>query len=182
MTYIGPIRVMLHKKINREGAVRDPALLASILLEQGSACCGPWTKRYLFLCILWAENGFCICKLVEKNQNKNILWHGKLYEIKILLSIKFQGRTQLHPFASISFVAVFAFYKLSGCNRHCSCKAENTLWPFAGKVYGLLSRGIWTWTLKRIKLLVQEFKVLYAVSTFGYWLSMFITIFSEMDR
>ena len=25
-----------------------------------------------------------------------------------------------------------------------------------------------TWTLKRIKLLVQEFKVLYAVSTFGY--------------
>lgn len=37
MTYIGPIRVMLHEKINREGAVRNPALLASILLEQGSA-------------------------------------------------------------------------------------------------------------------------------------------------
>ena len=46
MTYIGPIGVMLHKKINREGAVRDPALLASILLEQGSLCCGPWTTSF----------------------------------------------------------------------------------------------------------------------------------------
>lgn len=111
---------------------------------------------------------FAFVNWLKKNRNKNILWHGKLYEIKILLSIKFWERTQLPPFASISFVAVFAFYKLSGCNRHCSCKAENTLWPFAGKVYGLLSGGIWTWTLKRIKLLLQEFKVLYAVSTFGY--------------
>lgn len=28
--------------------------------------------------------------------------------------------------------------------------------------------GIWTWTLKRIKLVAQEFSVLYAVGTFGY--------------
>ena len=66
MAYTGLVGVMLHKKLNREGAVRDPALLASVLLEQGSANCGPRVKRCLFLYILWAENGFYVCKWLKK--------------------------------------------------------------------------------------------------------------------